>query len=135
MLAPPPPAPVVIPEPRILDITIGTPTTLTTPQTTTNINTDSVADSRTTDPDTPITGQFDLGAVGPNQLVAIGSGADGVLRVWPITVDLAAIPEPATIALLGLGVLPWLTRRWLSLAIEPLMEELSDNAAPDKSMT
>jgi hypothetical protein len=44
---PPPPPTVVIPEPRMLDISVGAPTTLTTPQTTTNINTDSVAASRT----------------------------------------------------------------------------------------
>ena len=64
----------------------------------------------TTDPLTPITGQFDLVAVGPNRLVAVGSGADGFLKVWPITVDLASIPAPPTIALLGLGGLALLVR-------------------------
>ena len=47
----------------------------------------------TDDPDDiEITGQFDMVKAGPNKLVAVGSDNGGLLKVWPITVDLPTPP-------------------------------------------
>jgi hypothetical protein len=46
-----------------------------------------------------LTGQFDMIKVGPNNLVAIGSNADG-LQVWPISVERVRV-TPARVALSG----------------------------------
>jgi len=46
-----------------------------------------------------LTGQFDIIKAGPNNLVAIGSNADG-LQVWPITVERVKV-SPARVDLTG----------------------------------
>ena len=46
-------------------------------------------------PVTKITGQFDMIKAGPNQLVVIGSDADGT-KVWPITVERVKAKSPRT---------------------------------------
>jgi hypothetical protein len=50
-------------------------------------------------PEPVITGQFDMIKVGPNQLVAVGSDAEGI-KVWPVTVERLKV-SPAHVALEG----------------------------------